>query len=66
MRFVVPFLAANNILLMRKWNHSFLFLAISRVKVADRFAGLSETIEEDSYCRGENKLDDQMIIIELG
>ena len=39
---------------------------LSRVKVADRFAGLSETIEEDIYCRGENKLNDQMIIIELG
>ena len=39
---------------------------LSRVKVADRFAGLSETIEEDIYCGGENKLDVQMIIIELG
>ena len=44
----------------------FLSCDLSRVKVADRLAGLSETIEEDIYCRGKNKLDDQMIIIELG
>ena len=39
---------------------------LSRVKVADPLAGLSETLEEDIYYRGKNKLDDQMIIIELG
>ena len=47
-------MAANNILLMRKWNHAFLLPVITRAwKMSDRFQSMSLFIE--------NKLGDRMI-----
>ena len=47
-------LAANNILLMRKWNHAFLFLVIALViKMAGRFASRRHSLK--------NKHGDRMI-----
>ena len=39
---------------------------LSRVKVADRFAGLSETIEEDIYWKQTRWSPNDKTIIELG